>query len=128
VNVEEEAHVERRVRIQPLREGLKHLIASCTRKPGQHHSLTSSSEKLPHHGWCRAEGMRGVGTRPDQFRLRRCLRELRAAGQTILVIDKYVNRLIAIADRHVIVERGRIAWTLAAWWVSAVVLGGVGGG
>ena len=26
------------------------------------------------------------------------------------MIDKYVNRLIAIADRHVIVERGRIAW------------------
>jgi branched-chain amino acid transport system ATP-binding protein len=40
----------------------------------------------------------------------RCLRELREAGQTILVIDKYVNRLIAIADRHLIVERGRIAW------------------
>ena len=40
----------------------------------------------------------------------RCLRELREAGQTILVIDKYVNRLIQIADRHVIVERGTIAW------------------
>ncbi len=40
----------------------------------------------------------------------RCLRQLREAGQTILVVDKYVNRLIAIADRHVIVERGRIAW------------------
>jgi branched-chain amino acid transport system ATP-binding protein len=40
----------------------------------------------------------------------RCLRELRTAGQTILVIDKYVNRLIQIADRHVIVERGTIAW------------------
>ncbi len=40
----------------------------------------------------------------------RCLRQLREAGQTILVVDKYVNRLIGIADRHVIVERGRIAW------------------
>ena len=40
----------------------------------------------------------------------RCLAELRADGQTILVIDKYVNRLIAIADRHVILERGAIAW------------------
>jgi branched-chain amino acid transport system ATP-binding protein len=39
-----------------------------------------------------------------------CLAELRAAGQTILVIDKYVNRLIRLADRHVIVERGRVAW------------------
>ena len=40
----------------------------------------------------------------------RCLRELRGDGQTILVIDKYVNRLIELADRHVIVERGRVAW------------------
>ena len=41
----------------------------------------------------------------------RCLAALRAAGQTILVIDKYVERLIRIADRHTILERGRVAWT-----------------
>ena len=40
-----------------------------------------------------------------------CLAALRAAGQSMLVIDKHVERLIALADRHVIVERGRIAWT-----------------
>jgi branched-chain amino acid transport system ATP-binding protein len=40
----------------------------------------------------------------------RCLDALRAAGQTILVVDKYVRRLIRLADRHSIVERGRIAW------------------
>jgi branched-chain amino acid transport system ATP-binding protein len=40
-----------------------------------------------------------------------CLGRLRAAGQTILVIDKYVERLLALADRHVILERGRIVWT-----------------
>jgi branched-chain amino acid transport system ATP-binding protein len=40
-----------------------------------------------------------------------CLHRLRAAGQTILVIDKYVERLVALADRHAIIERGRIAWT-----------------
>ncbi|MDP1652477.1 MAG: ABC transporter ATP-binding protein [Rhodocyclaceae bacterium] len=39
-----------------------------------------------------------------------CLASLRAAGQTILVIDKYVERLIALADRHGIVEKGRIVW------------------
>ncbi|AOB33937.1 ABC transporter ATP-binding protein [Bordetella sp. H567] len=39
-----------------------------------------------------------------------CLARLRAAGQTILVIDKYVERLLALADRHVILERGRIVW------------------
>ena len=40
----------------------------------------------------------------------RCLAGLRAAGQTILVIDKYVDRLIGLADRHTIIERGRVAW------------------
>jgi branched-chain amino acid transport system ATP-binding protein len=40
----------------------------------------------------------------------RCLAALKAAGQTILVIDKYVERLVRVADRHTIVERGRVAW------------------
>jgi branched-chain amino acid transport system ATP-binding protein len=40
----------------------------------------------------------------------RCLGQLRAAGQTILIVDKYVNRLVDLADRHVIIERGRVAW------------------
>ncbi|MBO1112073.1 ABC transporter ATP-binding protein [Bordetella petrii] len=40
-----------------------------------------------------------------------CLATLRAAGQTILVIDKYVERLLALADRHVILERGRTVWS-----------------
>ena len=40
-----------------------------------------------------------------------CLAALRASGQAILVIDKYVQRLIQLADRHVILEKGRVAWT-----------------
>ena len=40
----------------------------------------------------------------------RCLERLRAAGQTILVIDKYIERLVKLADRHTIIERGRVAW------------------
>jgi len=40
----------------------------------------------------------------------RCLDALRAAGQTILVVDKYVRRLIRLADRHSILERGRVVW------------------
>jgi len=40
----------------------------------------------------------------------KCLARLRAEGQALLVIDKYVERLIALADRHVILERGRVAW------------------
>ena len=41
----------------------------------------------------------------------RCLAALRASGQAILVVDKYVQRLIQLADRHVILEKGRVAWT-----------------
>jgi branched-chain amino acid transport system ATP-binding protein len=40
----------------------------------------------------------------------RCLATLRSAGQTILVIDKYVERLIALADHHTIIEKGRVVW------------------
>ena len=39
-----------------------------------------------------------------------CLDHLRGAGQTILVIDKYVEKLIALADHHTLIERGRVAW------------------
>ena len=40
----------------------------------------------------------------------RCLETLRAAGQSILVIDKNVEALRRIADRHTIIERGRVVW------------------
>jgi branched-chain amino acid transport system ATP-binding protein len=41
----------------------------------------------------------------------RCLELLRAAGQSILVIDKNVDALTRIADRHYLIERGRVVWT-----------------
>jgi branched-chain amino acid transport system ATP-binding protein len=40
----------------------------------------------------------------------RCLELLRAAGQAILVIDKNVGALTRIADRHYLIERGRVVW------------------
>ncbi len=40
-----------------------------------------------------------------------CLHTLSAQGQTILVIDKYVQRLIALARHHTIIERGRVVWS-----------------
>ena len=40
----------------------------------------------------------------------RCIEQLRAAGQTLIVVDKYVSRLVRIADRHIILEKGRVAW------------------
>jgi branched-chain amino acid transport system ATP-binding protein len=41
----------------------------------------------------------------------RCLETLRRAGQSILVIDKNVAALARIADRHYIIERGRVVWS-----------------
>jgi branched-chain amino acid transport system ATP-binding protein len=40
----------------------------------------------------------------------RSLERLRAGGQSILVIDKNVKALTRIADRHYIIERGRVVW------------------
>ena len=40
-----------------------------------------------------------------------CLTRLKAAGQSILVIDKNVEALIRIADRHYLIERGKVVWT-----------------
>ena len=39
-----------------------------------------------------------------------CLHQLSRRGQTILVIDKYVERLIRLAHHHSILERGQVVW------------------
>ncbi len=39
-----------------------------------------------------------------------CLHRLRAEGQAALVIDKYVERLLGLADRHTVIEKGRVVW------------------
>jgi branched-chain amino acid transport system ATP-binding protein len=40
----------------------------------------------------------------------RCLHTLRGEGQSILVIDKYVQKLVQLADQHTIIERGQVVW------------------
>jgi branched-chain amino acid transport system ATP-binding protein len=40
-----------------------------------------------------------------------CLTRLKAAGQSILVIDKNVEALTRIADRHYLIERGKVVWS-----------------
>lgn len=40
-----------------------------------------------------------------------CLATLKAEGESILVIDKNVDALAKIADRHVVLEKGRVVWT-----------------
>ena len=40
----------------------------------------------------------------------RALGRLRDSGLAMIVIDKYVRRLVAIGDHHVVVAKGRVAW------------------
>src|SRR3979490_1846636 len=40
-----------------------------------------------------------------------CLSMLKARGQSVLVIDKNVENLARIADRHTMIERGRTVWS-----------------
>lgn len=40
----------------------------------------------------------------------RCLGQLKAMGQSILVIDKNLGHLLQVADRHYVLEKGRVVW------------------
>ncbi|CAN7590408.1 ABC transporter ATP-binding protein [Variovorax paradoxus] len=40
-----------------------------------------------------------------------CLRRLKSLGQSILVIDKNLGNLLEVADRHCVLEKGRVVWT-----------------
>ena len=44
----------------------------------------------------------------------RVLGELSRSGLAILAIDKYVDRLVSLCQRHTILERGRVAWAGAS--------------
>jgi branched-chain amino acid transport system ATP-binding protein len=39
------------------------------------------------------------------------LRRLKDEGQSILVVDKNVDKLASFADHHVVIEKGRVVWT-----------------
>lgn len=39
------------------------------------------------------------------------LRRLKLLGQSILVIDKNIANLLEVADRHYVLEKGRVVWT-----------------
>jgi branched-chain amino acid transport system ATP-binding protein len=41
----------------------------------------------------------------------RCLERLKKSGLAVLVIDKNVGALTRVADRHFLIERGRVVWT-----------------
>ena len=40
-----------------------------------------------------------------------CIRHLKSAGLGILLIDKTLDALMRLADRHVIIEKGVTVWT-----------------
>ena len=40
-----------------------------------------------------------------------CLRNIKDEGEAILVIDKNVDALARFADRHVVIEKGRVVWS-----------------
>jgi len=40
-----------------------------------------------------------------------CLASLKAEGESILVIDKNIDALTKIADRHIVLEKGHVVWT-----------------
>jgi branched-chain amino acid transport system ATP-binding protein len=43
-----------------------------------------------------------------------CIRQLRQDGLSILIVDKDVTMLSEVCDRHIVLEKGRIAWTGSA--------------
>ena len=49
-----------------------------------------------------------------------CLSLLKAEGQSILLIDKNVEALLRIADRHYFIERGKVVWTGNSGQLAAV--------
>jgi branched-chain amino acid transport system ATP-binding protein len=40
-----------------------------------------------------------------------CLARLKADGQAILLVDKHLDALKKLADRHVVIEKGHVVWT-----------------
>jgi branched-chain amino acid transport system ATP-binding protein len=40
-----------------------------------------------------------------------CLGKLKSEGQAILLVDKHLDAMTKIADRHVVIEKGHVVWT-----------------
>jgi branched-chain amino acid transport system ATP-binding protein len=40
-----------------------------------------------------------------------CLDRLKREGQAILIVDKHLDALIRLAERHVVIEKGHVVWT-----------------
>ncbi len=42
------------------------------------------------------------------------LKRLKAEGQAILLVDKHIDALLKLADRHVVIEKGHVVWSGAS--------------
>jgi branched-chain amino acid transport system ATP-binding protein len=40
-----------------------------------------------------------------------CLTQLKGDGQAILLVDKHLDAIKKVADRHVVIEKGNVVWT-----------------
>src|SRR5262249_39410918 len=40
-----------------------------------------------------------------------CLALLKQEGQAILIVDKHLEPLMRFADRHIVIEKGRVVWS-----------------
>jgi len=40
-----------------------------------------------------------------------CIDRLKHEGQAILIVDKHLEALLKLADRHIVIEKGRAVWT-----------------
>jgi branched-chain amino acid transport system ATP-binding protein len=40
-----------------------------------------------------------------------CLNRLKHDGQSILIVDKHLEALMKLADKHVVTEKGHVVWT-----------------
>jgi branched-chain amino acid transport system ATP-binding protein len=40
-----------------------------------------------------------------------CLGRLKSEGQAILLVDKHLDSLMKLADRHTIIEKGQVVWS-----------------
>jgi len=40
-----------------------------------------------------------------------CIDRLKHEGQAILIVDKHLEALLKLADRHIVIEKGHVVWT-----------------
>jgi branched-chain amino acid transport system ATP-binding protein len=48
-----------------------------------------------------------------------CLARLKEEGQAILIVDKHLDALLRLADRHVVIEKGHVVWSGSSEALSA---------